>query len=563
MQKNILWNNLLYYHVIPIILSGIGIFLLKDFLYQVLWSAMGMNAWDTLKNSYQSVFHTAFFLLWFIIVFQSLRSKRYHQLTGRSYAKDHADFKKKYSTLIQFFTTNDPYKIDTETLPSEDWHQADGVILAKCKDRQGRYRLVKRDSDANGNLIAFGLPGSGKSTTQAATTAERFNAHLMDGGCGVFAISIKGDLLNFVSGTRKNIKLFTPDQAEGSCHYDPLSGVSNMSWTDRRVFAENLSIIICPDEPGENSRFFVGGARDYLAAIILYLLDLHDTGKRPGTLKFPELVDMILSNNVFDLTLEIRDCNNAIPGEYTNGYIGSNEKNVSGIWSHLCKQIRPFNSGALRILFDGEGNCITPDDLNTGDVYIDVPQDKYDVYAPCMAIIITNFLQAFMRRDDVSSGKQTVPILFLLDEAVQLNLDFNILSKAMSTLRSKKVSLFLLMQSVAQLEGRYGESHAREIMDLCAYISVFNAQDPKSREYFQKLVGRRKMLKRSDSVSSDHNKNHNSSYSISITDEYIFEAADFGDLNQTDRKTGKTTYHVLVYASGKYIIGETTPCYGN
>ena len=51
MQKNILWNNLLYYHVIPIILSGIGIFLLKDFLYQVLWSAMGMNAWDTLGVS--------------------------------------------------------------------------------------------------------------------------------------------------------------------------------------------------------------------------------------------------------------------------------------------------------------------------------------------------------------------------------------------------------------------------------------------------------------------------------------------------------------------------------
>lgn len=125
-------------------------------------------------------------------------------------------------------------------------------------------------------------------------------------------------------------------------------------------------------------------------------------------------------------------------------------------------------------------------------IYIDVPQDKYDVYAPAMAIIITNFLQAFMRRDDVSSGKEITPILFLLDEAVQLNLDYNVLSKAMSTLRSKKVSLFLLMQSIAQLEGKYGEAHAREIIDLCAYISVFNAQDPRSRDFFQKLVGRKK-----------------------------------------------------------------------
>ena len=150
--------------------------------------------------------------------------------------------------------------------------------------------------------------------------------------------------------------------------------------------------------------------------------------------------------------------------------------------------------------------------------------------------------------------------MFLLDEAVQLNLDYNILSKAMSTLRSKKVSLFLLMQSVAQLEGRYGEAHAREIIDLCAYISVFNAQDPKSREYFQKLVGRRKMLKRSTSLSSSgSNQNNTSGISVSEVDEFIFEAADFGDLNIHGKK--KDTKRVLVYANGKYILGETTPCY--
>lgn len=45
-------------------------------------------------------------------------------------------------------------------------------------------------------------------------------------------------------------------------------------------------------------------------------------------------------------------------------------------------------------------------------------------------------------------------------KAVQLNLDFQLLSQAMNTLRSKKVSLFLLMQSVAQLDGRYGEAYA-------------------------------------------------------------------------------------------------------
>lgn len=562
MKKYKLWYIIMYYNIIPLLIFGVVLFLFRDYIFELICTLTKITPYNKFYKLLGYTVYSGLAVLWILIAFPSTRDKRYKELTGRCYRKDYSQFKKTYSALVQFFTTNDKYKMNVEELPIEDWHSADGVILCKYKDKKGNYRLLKRNSDANGNLVSFGLPGSGKSTTQAATTAARFNSHLQNGGCGVFAISIKGDLLNFVRDKRKNIKVFTPDKAEGSCHFNPLKGVAQMSWTDRRVFAENMALIICPDEAGDNSTFFVGGSRDYLAAIILYLLHLHDTGERPGELKFPEIIDMVLHSSVFELTLAMHNCINTIPGEYTNGYIGSNEKNVSGIWSHLCKCIRPFNSGALRTLFDGEGDCIEPEDLNNGDIYIDVPQDKYDVYAPCMAIIITNFLQAFMRRDDVSSGKKIIPIMFLLDEAVQLNLDYNVLSKAMSTLRSKKVSLFLLMQSVAQLEGRYGEAHAREIIDLCAYISVFNAQDPKSREYFQKLVGRRKMLKRSTSLSSSGgNRNDTSGVSVSEVDEFIFEAADFGDLNLKNKKSKKITYRVMVYANGKYIVGETTPCY--
>ena len=555
-------ETLLYYSIPQIIISALFLYLIKQNVFLLVCKLMDISESSPLYGLTKYIIYAIMLGLWIYISFKTIRNKRYRSLTGRSYDADHGKFNKSYFELVQFFTKNDPYKMNVETLPKEDWHDADGVILCRCKDKSGDYRLVKRNSSANGNLVAFGLPGSGKSTTQAATTFRRFNAHLRKGGCGVFAISIKGDLLNFVKNYRKNIKVFTPDKAEGSYHYDPLAGVAQMNQTERRSFVENMSIIICPDEPGENSTFFVGGARDYFCAITLFLLYLHDTGTREGELKFPEIVDTILSSNVFDTTLSIKVSGCSIAAEYSNSYEGSNEKNVSGIWNHLCKCVRPFNTGALRVLFDGQGKCIKPSDLNKGDIVIDVPQDKYSIYAPAMAIIITNFLMAFMRREDVSANQKVVPIMFLLDEAVQLNLDFKILSQAMSTLRSKKVSLFLLMQSVAQLEGRYGEAHAREIIDLCAYISVFNAQDPKSRKYFQELIGRRKMLKRSTSLSKTADKNSTSGTSVTEAEEYIFEAADFGDLNIHDPKTGDITkYRVLVYANGKYILGETTPCY--
>ena len=334
-----------------------------------------------------------------------------------------------------------------------------------------------------------------------------------------------------------------------------------MDWTDRRKFSENLSIITCPDESGENSAFFVNGSRDFLAGIILYLLHLHDTGQRPGDLYFPEVVDYILSTNVFDTTLAIQNCGCSIPGEYTNGYIGSSEKNCAGIWSHLCKQVRPFNSGALRTLFDGKGDCITPDDLNHSDVYIDVPQDKFQIYVPAMSIIISNFLQAFMRRTDVSSGEDITPILFLLDEAALLKLDFDLLSSSMASLRSKKVSLFLLMQSLHQLSSIYGESQAHQILDLCQYINVFNCQDPSSRTYFSQLVGKKKVLKNSVSSSTNNGKQTTTNGMNVVEEEvYIFDPADFGNFDTLDEH-GNIIHHVLVYANGKYILGEITPCY--
>lgn len=563
MKKTKFGFFILYYNIIPLLIMGICCILFRGYLTDLIRMALDIPERSSFYNLAGYVVDILLMIAWVAITFTTIRDCNYKRLTGRSYPKDRSTFNTKtYAELVQFFTTNDKYKMDIGELPVIDWHNADGIILCKIKDISGNYRLVHRPSSADGNVICFGLPGSGKSTAEGAPSALRFNSKLKNGGCGVFAISIKGDLLNFLKGKRKNLRIFTPDKAEGSCHYNPLAGLSKMDEASRRSFIENLGTIICPDESGENAAFWVNGARDYFCAICFYLLFLHDTGIRKGLLRFPELVDAILEGDPFTVATTIRDSGCKIAGEYTNSYIGSSEKNTAGVYNHLVKSIRPCIAGALRTLFDGKGDCIKPSDLNKGDVIIDVPQEKYQIYSKAMSIMVCNFLIAEMQKNDVSSTKKVIPHLYLLDEFVQLHLPFDsILSPALMTLRSKKTSLFMLLQSVASLEACYGEAHAREIIDLCAYISVFNAQDPKSRKFFQELIGTRKMLKKSTSKSSSGNKNDTSGSNITEVDEYIIPAADFGDLSIKDKKSKIITKRVLVYANGKYILGETTPCY--
>ncbi len=548
------------YHIIPLIITGLILAIIDVTIILILTNIM----YDRITNNNGAkimiiLINIFFICLYIYIIFTSIRQTRYKMLTGRNYAVDKRDYNMTYHSMVEFYLHNNNYLMNVEELPILDWNVAHGEILCKIKDKEGNYRLVSKPSAGAGNLITFGRPNCGKSTTQAATSAIMHNKDISNDGCGVFAISIKGDLLSFVKGKRNKIKVFTPDKAEGSCHYDLMQGVDRLNWTDRVLYVENMSLYIVQDEPSDNAKYFVDGSRACYNSVVLYLLHIHDTNEIEGKLRFSEIRRTILNSNPFDLLKKIHDCGNPIPGEYTNAFIGGNERNFLGIWDHLCKSIRPFGLGALGELLDGEGDCITPEYLNEGDIYIDVPQDKFAVYAPCMALIITNFIQSFMMREDVSSGKLVIPILFLLDEFPQLNISFSTLSTAMSTLRSKKVSLFLLMQSIAQLEGTYGEVNSRQIIDLCSYISIFNAQDPKSRKYFQELIGRQEVLRRSKSSSSTysaHNSN-TSGTSVNREKEYIFEASDFGNLNTVDDTTKETVYRALVYTDNKYVLGET------
>ena len=162
-------------------------------------------------------------------------------------------------------------------------------------------------------------------------------------------------------------------------------------------------------------------------------------------------------------------------------------------------------------------------------------------------------MSAFMQRSDQATGEKLRPIIMLLDEFPQLHFDFDTLSQALSTLRSKSVTLFLAQQSIAQIKGRYGEAHCREIIDTCAYISFMSIQDPKSREWAQRLIGRQKVLKRGTSINSG-GANASSGESVQELMEYIYEAADFGYI-------GPDGEDVIIYANGKYIQCQKTNCY--
>lgn len=415
---------------------------------------------------------------------------QYHKATKRSYYKDRLAYRRPYGAMKRFYETADPYRLDVDTLPVERWRDAEGVILGKSGGK-----LIKRPSSGVGNLAVFSLPGGGKTTSQIIPSAMRFEG-------SVLAVDIKGDILNFAQkhGDRL-IQVFDPEDPERSAHYNPFDGMDKLTVLERKTAIEQIAFVLLPDTGEKDGKYFLDGGRDYFCGVALYMLhnDFATT--------LPKVARAIVEGNAFDWanTVVAGPCN--LAKSYLASYIGSNEKNVAGAYGTVAKAVRPFAYGALSVLLEPGQNVISPASLEEGqDIYIEIPQDKIKLYAPVTTIIVQQFLMAFMQRKDISTGEELRPILFLLDEFPQLQFDYDTLMAALSTLRSKRVSLFLAFQSIAQANHRYGNAGFRAIMDTCAYISIMSAQDPDSREYFSKLCGTHNYLKVTTSYDSNKQK---------------------------------------------------------
>lgn len=497
------------------------------------FSYIGMYATQEFLLTISLFLHTIFFILGVIIYIFLLFSKLYRQTTGRNLIQDRREYGMNYWKLRRFFSSADPSKLDESEYPITSWRHCNGVILGK---KNGH--LIYRESNAPGNIAIFSRPGEGKTTAQIIPTALRFNG-------SVFAIDIKGDIIHYTKSNR-NIKIFAPEQPEISCSFDPFDGIETMTSSERRSFIENIASILVVNGTDDNGKYFTDGARNYFCGIVFYCL------QQDISTAFPSIVTKILAGgDAISWVKTILQSNCQIAKEYLASYYGTNEKNVAGCYNALCTALRPFSSPTLVKLLGKSEHHITPQDLaNKYDVYIEIPQDKINYYSPIMTMIVQNFLTSFMRLPDISSGKFVRPTIFLLDEFPQLNFNFESLSSALATLRSKKVTLFIAAQSISQLSRRYGDYGAREIIDNCAYISIMSAQDTHSQKYFSDMIGQKKVLKTATSYNSSSYSDQSKSSGTSVHEEWepVIRPEALGNLN------GK----VLIIANGKHILADKT-----
>ena len=337
-----------------------------------------------------------------------------------------------------------------------------GVVFGK----QGKVYVGKPES-MDGHVMVVGGVGSGKTSCIAIPTLKSWNSR-------VFAIDIKGELHRQTRINRPNVKIFNP-LVSYSCGYNPYYFLNRS--TNKPQEAKAIAQALIPIPPDIKDTFWLESAQSILAGAIL-----HFHGKGYSFLKTIELIQSTHQN---DLIETIYGSAVAEARYYVSSFLGTSEKTLSGIMLEISQKIIPFATDKNLISCLSRKNTITPLDLEYGhDIYIQIPEHLLRQWKGLLTLIVNQFLTYFEQRNE----RNATPILFMLDEFPRLGKIESTID-GLATLRSKKITICLILQSLAQLDLIYGTNERKVIADTCGYKAILSATDAETQEYFSRLVG--------------------------------------------------------------------------
>jgi type IV secretion system protein VirD4 len=336
---------------------------------------------------------------------------------------------------------------------------ASGELIKKISDRRVLGKPVEKD----GHILVVGGAGSGKSACIAIPTLKYFWP-------GRFvAVDIKGELAEKSGRDAVVFNPLNPD-TEG---YDPFYLARKSQNYVSHI--RDIALALVPTLPNAKEPFWTQAAQSILTGHLLFAF------KNGGT--FLDAIQVIQKVSPQKLVETAGKDDEAVM--HVGQAFGMPEQTLSSIMAQIKNVTAPLATDMDIINAFSKRDILTPDILEQGkDIFLQIPEYRIKAWGGLITLILQQFLSHFERREE---GNDT-PILFLLDEFPRFGKLEGILD-GLATLRSKKITICIIIQSLAQLDAIYGQNERKVIADNCGYKAVLRATDADTQRYFSQLVG--------------------------------------------------------------------------
>ena len=386
-----------------------------------------------------------------------------------------------------------------------------GFIFGIYRRFLRKPQYFHKNENTDGHILICGGAGSGKSSSLAIPS-------LLSWKSAIFAIDIKGELSAATANKPGQRKIFNP-MGHDTYGLDPFYLLRDSDNPTQDT--HEIAAALVPEPANIKDPFWVKSAQNLLAGFILHYH--HEKYSFVATIK--EILSKPIDLHVKYIFAQSR---NEAARLRLGQYIGMDGKTLTGIFAELSNHIMLFATDRHVMAALSQENNISPEDLEQGiGIYLSIPEDKLDQWKPLLSLITNQFLKHFERRPDKSAR----PILFLLDEFPRLGKIESVVT-GLTTLRSKKITIALIIQSLAQLDFLYGPAQRRVMLDNCAYKAILGASDAETQEYFSRLVGTVEAVRQGQSISYGPDSNVEQNWTISqyVTDRRSIQPHEFATL---------------------------------
>ena len=360
----------------------------------------------------------------------------------------------------------------------------DGKILTKnvSVSLDGKYH--KR----NLNVLVCGGSGSGKTRFYAMPNVMNANSSFV-------VLDPKGEMVRetgcLLEAAGYDIKVIDLINMEKSCCYNPFKYIKDEN--DAQRLCTNLFKNTNSKEAKSSDPFWEKAAMMLLLAIVFYLMYEASECER----NFPMVLEMIRSldineDKVSDKCLldELFDelPENHIAKKYYKSFRTGSGKTLKSIQITLLSHLEKFNLTSL-------ASITRYDELDLDKVgerktaIFAVTSENDTSFNFIVGMLYTQLFQRlYYCADVIHGGANPVHVHFNLDEFANMPLpdDFD---KILSTMRSRNISVSIIIQNMAQLKALYKDEW-ESIVGNCDEFLYLGGNELSTHEYVSKLIGK-------------------------------------------------------------------------
>lgn len=383
--------------------------------------------------------------------------------------------------------------------------------LLRTKPTEGDFILGRKgnkyvcwNTKQDGHILIIGGSGSGKSSCYIIPFL------LTNPNATVFAIDIKGELA--AKGKRKNdprVCVFSPYDHSGY-GFDPFYALTaNSSEQDKLSTMQTIAFSLIP-LGNEKDKFWAISSRNMLIGLFLYYYGI---GKQDLIMCIDAILGCPIREQVDEIINNIEpECNTY---KYMNQFSGMADETLLSVYANMTNALTCFTDANLRWAFSDAPKKVSPETLEQKkSVFLSIPEHKLAPWSGALAMIVNLILDALSKRPENSHR-----IFFLLDELgriVSSGGSLDGLVDASMTLRSRQVSLCLVIQQIESLQTGFPEHKVTTLIGNCQIKIILDASSSKTQktvcgDWVPKYIQR----KQSKSTGT---KNRNNSFSFEEKD---------------------------------------------